>query len=398
MELRSLCVCQSLLRWFSHPFFDSTNGISNGYPIIPPTEGPFSMAVSNAIHVSFTMDDSANLMRYNGENWIPIPIDISDSVDFSILATDGEIIAGLYSGLFGSHVCRVVSDASTCINSGLSNTLAVIDGHIFVHGPNGVEVWDMEQGLTQLPLENTSVIGLTSAGVVTGEGTLLVPSNNGSSLVSGPLLPPNSDGRFIYIHNETIHASSAFGAISSSSENQNRPFLFDGYELGLGVRVPTLLIAEEGELEFGNGELLLRSDFNTSGVIEIEKHLSQNYYSLNISEGSVTISELLLDDPDLESIQSAVFGAITMEAAERFLGSEVPRTNILVDLPEDLILLPRLLLPSTIGRTHERIYPPQMHQLLKSSAKLSNRLKVLASRFLSCSSLSGLSSSLQVRC
>ena len=324
-------------------FYDSSNELPAGYPITPPTKEPFSMAVSDAIHVSFIMDDSANLMRYDDVNWVPIPVDISGPVDSSTLATDGDTIAGLYSGLFGSHVCKVVSDTTNCINSGLANSIAVIDGHVFVYGPNGVEVWDVEQGLIQLPLGNASVHGLNSAGVLLDDGTLLVPSANGNSLISGPTLPPNSDGRIIVIHNETVLSTTTLGAVSSSPYKPFRPFLFDGYELGLGIRVPTLLIAEEGELDFGDGELLLKTDSNVSGFVVVEKHLTESRHTLNISEGSVIISDLLLNDSELEAIESAVLGAITMEAAERILGSEVPRTSILVDIPNDPILATQII-------------------------------------------------------
>ena len=212
-------------------FYDSSNELPAGYPITPPTKEPFSMAVSDAIHVSFIMDDSANLMRYDDVNWVPIPVDISGPVDSSTLATDGDTIAGLYSGLFGSHVCKVVSDTTNCINSGLANSIAVIDGHVFVYGPNGVEVWDVEQGLIQLPLGNASVHGLNSAGVLLDDGTLLVPSANGNSLISGPTLPPNSDGRIIVIHNETILSTTTLGAVSSSPYKPFRPFLLMGMNL-----------------------------------------------------------------------------------------------------------------------------------------------------------------------
>ncbi len=326
-------------------FHEPTNKISTSYPIAPPTDEPFSMAVSDAVHVSFATNGSANLMRYDGSNWIPIPIDISDSVDFSTLVTDGEIIAVLFSGLFGSHVCMIEWNTTTCIDSGLANKIALIDGHVFVHGPNGVEVWDTEPGLSQLPLENASFLSLTSAGVVVDEGTLLVPSTNLSSLIPGPSLPPNSDGQFVVVHNETVISSTHLGVISSSPSKLDRPFLFDGHELGLGIRIPTLLVAEEGGLEFGDGELLLRSDFiaNTSTYVEVEKHLTEDYYSLNISAGSVSISELLLYGSDLEPIESAILGVITMEAAERVLGSEVPRTSIHVDLPQDPLLAAQII-------------------------------------------------------
>ena len=109
----------------------------------------------------------------------------------------------------------------------------MIDGHVFVYGPNGVEVWDVEQGLIQLPLGNASVHGLNSAGVLLDDGTLLVPSANGNSLISGPTLPPNSDGRIILIHNETVLSSTALGAVSSSPDKPFRPFLFVGYVIGL---------------------------------------------------------------------------------------------------------------------------------------------------------------------
>ena len=130
----------------------------NYQPVVNHTT--YERAVLNGcvdtIHVSFIMDDSANLMRYDDVNWVPIPVDISGPVDSSTLATDGDTIAGLYSGLFGSHVCKVVSDTTNCINSGLANSIAVIDGHVFVYGPNRVEVWDVEQKLIQLPLGNAS--------------------------------------------------------------------------------------------------------------------------------------------------------------------------------------------------------------------------------------------------
>ena len=318
-------------------FHDVTNKASASYSITPPTDEPFSMAISNAIHASFATNGSANLMRYDGSLWSSIPVNISDTVDYSTLVTDGETLVALYSGLFGSHVCMVESNTTTCIDSGLSNEIALIDGSIFVHGPNGVEVWDEEQGLLQLPLGNNSVLSLTSAGVVVEGGTLLVPSANVSSLIPGPSLPPNSDGRFVIISNETVISSTPLGVISSPPSKPNRPFLFDGYELGLGIRVPILLLAEEGGLEFGDSELLLRSDFirDAPNYLEVQKHLSEDYYSLNVGTGPVTISELLPNDSDLESIESAILGAITMEAAEQVLGSEVPRVSIHVDLPQD---------------------------------------------------------------
>ena len=319
--------------------FDSLNETSPTSSIEPPTSGPFSMIVSDAAHASFTTDGSAHLVRFDGSKWSPIPVDITGSVDSSILATDGEIAAVLYSGIFGSHVCKVSSNTTVCIDSGSSNTIAVIDGHVLLHGPNGVDVWAAGQGLIQLSLEADSVIGLTSAGVVADNGTLLIPSANGSSLIVGHSLPPDSDGRFVLVHNETLLASTPLGVVSTSAYTVNRPFLFDGHELGLGIRVPTLLVAEDGELEFGDSDLRLRSDFTVnSSHVEVEKHLSEARHTLNISEGSITVSELLLYDSELASIESAVLGAITMEAAERILGTGVPRTSIQVDLPLDPIL------------------------------------------------------------
>ena len=322
----------------------SVNWNPTGALILPPTSGPFSMIVSDTAYASFTIAGSAHLVRYDGLNWVPIPVDLTGSVDTSILATDGEIAAVLYSGIFGSHVCKVVSNTTVCIDSGSSNTITVIDGNVLLHGPNGVGVWVDGQGLVQSSLDADSVLGLTSAGVVVDNGTLLVPGANGSSLIDGPSLPPNSDGRFVLIHDETLLASTPLGIVSTSPYRANRPFLFDGHEIGLGIRVPTLLIAEDGELEFGDSDLRLRSDFiDNSSYLEVEKHLSKDRHLLNISEGTITVSDLLLYDSELESIESAVLGAITMEAAERILGTGVPRTSIQVELPLDPILAAQVI-------------------------------------------------------
>ena len=319
--------------------FDSVESNSTFSLIPTPTSGSFSMVFSDIAYASFTIDGSAHLVRFDGLNWVPIPVDIPSSVDSSFLATDGAVSAVLYSGIFGSHVCKITSDTTVCIDSGSSNKIAVVDGHVLLHGPNGVDVWAAGQGLIQLSPEADSILGLTSAGVVVDNGTLLIPSANGSSLIDGPSLPPNSDGRFVLILNETVLASTPLGVVSSSPYKDNRPFLFDGHELGLGIRLPTLLIAADGELEFGDSDLRLRSNLIVNGShVEVEKHLTKDRHTLNMSEDPIMVSELLLYDSDLASIESAVLGAITMEAAERILGAGVPRTSIQVNLPMDPVL------------------------------------------------------------
>ena len=164
-----------------------------------------------------------------------------------------------------------------------------------------------------------------------------------SKFVEGKSIPSTVNG-FAYDElNESILASTDYGIVLIDQFGNMSIELFNSFDVGLGIHLPPFLISLEGDVVNDllgvNQTVRFRdgiADFNQIETFSIGKNTDDDFrLEIEVDTSSVFLDDFIALNPDLELLNSAIIGTMSMDIATDLLGGNPKRSMILVQMPEN---------------------------------------------------------------
>ena len=272
-----------------------------------------------------------------------IDLEISNDVLGSMIYTDGVSIVTHHETIFDSNVCWIIANESSCTSSGNSKMAFLHKNQTFVEGENSIKRWNGSN--FELVHEiNSSLLGANTNGlIIEGRDSVLVWASNLSTFVEGKSIPSNLNGYAYDESNGSILASTDYGIVCMNQFGYTSIELFNSFDVGLGIHLPPFLISLEGNavehLMGVNQTIRLRNDiadFNQIESFSIGRNIDDDFrLEVEVDTSSVYLDDFISMNSDLELLNSAIIGTMSMDIATELLGGNPKRSMILVQMPEN---------------------------------------------------------------
>ena len=279
----------------------------------------------------------------NEEEFSKIDFGISTDVLGSKIYFDGVSIITHFETIFDSSVCWIIELELSCVSSGNSKMIFSHRNQTFVESENSIKRWN-GSSFELVHVFNSSILGANSNGmIIDGHDSILVWASNLSSFVEGKSIPSTVNG-FAYDElNGSILASTDYGIVMIDQFGNMSIELFNSFDVGLGIHLPPFLISLEGDVVDDllgvNQTIRFRdgiTDFDQIETFSFGKNIDDDFrLEIEVDTSSVSLDDFIALNPDLELLDSAIIGTMSMDIASDLLGGNPKRSMILVQMPEN---------------------------------------------------------------
>ena len=279
----------------------------------------------------------------NEEEFSKIDFGISNDVLGSKIYDDGVSITTHFETIFDSNVCWIFENESNCTSSGNSKTVFLHRNQTFIESENSIKRWNGSD-FELVHVVNSSILGANSNGlIIEGHDSILVWASELYAFVEGKTIPSTVNG-FAYDElNGSILASTDYGIVMVDQFGNMSIEIFNSFDVGLGIQLPPFLISLEGDivndLLGANQTIRFRdgiADFNQSETFSIGKNIDDEFrLEVQVDASSVSLDDFMALNPDIELLDSAIIGTMSMDIATDLLGGNPKRSMILVQMPEN---------------------------------------------------------------
>ena len=272
-----------------------------------------------------------------------IDFGISGDILRSKIYFDGDSIVTHFETIFDSNVCWTVENESICTSSGNSKSIFLHRNQTFTGSESSVRLWNGSD-FELVHVVNSSILGANSDGlIIEGHDSILVWSSNLLTFIEGRSIPSNLNGFAYDESNGSILASTDYGIVMFDQFGNMSIELFNSFDVGLGIHLPPFLISLEGDvlndLLGENQTIRLRdgiADFDEIETFSIGKNIDEDFrLEIEVDTSSVSLDHFIALNPDIELLDPAIIGTMSMGIATELLGGNPKRSMILVQMPEN---------------------------------------------------------------
>tara|TARA_B100000902_G_scaffold150471_1_gene147016 strand:+ start:206 stop:4762 length:4557 start_codon:yes stop_codon:yes gene_type:complete len=281
--------------------------------------------------------------EFNGTEFSHIDVGISSEILSSAISSDGISIVAHFQTIFDSYVCWLIDNESSCESAGNSRMVFLHQNETFIESPNSIKRWNGSDFEIVHQL-NSTLLGANSIGLIVDDhDSILKWSSNLSVFVNQQRIPLIVNGDSFDEFNGLIFASTNYGTVKSDENLNTSIQLFHSFEIGLGIHLPPFIISLEGEsvshLLGENQTIRFRdgiADFNQIETYSIGKNMVDDVrLEVQVNPSPVSLDQFIALNSDLELLDSAIIGTMSMDTAANLLGGVPKRSMILVQMPQN---------------------------------------------------------------